>query len=128
MEAKDTVLSLEQREVFREKCHKAVAIYLGEYIPDIKLSEMDSNAIQICKNVALKELEAQAAFSFRAGYNQCHLDDTDCLADVHEAGKQEGRKEVIEWIKEHQIGNEFSAISIPKFTYLTKLKEWGIDA
>ena len=46
--------------------------------------------------------------------------------DVYESGRQAGIKEVVEWIKEHQIGNEFSAISVPKFTYLTKLKEWGI--
>ncbi len=43
------------------------------------------------------------------------------------AGIKEGIREVVEWIKEHQIGYEFSVISIPRFTYLTKLKEWGIE-
>ncbi len=55
---------------------------------------------------------------------------TDALWDVAreqaEISFPLGIKEVVEWIKEHQIGNEFSTISIPIFTYLTKLKEWGI--
>jgi len=41
-------------------------------------------------------------------------------------GRKAGIKEVVEWISEHQIGNAFSAISIPRFNYQTKLKEWGI--
>ena len=64
MNWKDTVMKLEQREVFRLKCHKAVADYLGKDIPDIKLSDMDAKAIQICRDVALEELEAQAEITW----------------------------------------------------------------
>ncbi len=61
------------------------------------------------------------------------VDDFGYLCDIS-CGKrtawlnyQAGIKEMVEWIKEHQVSSgEFAHISIPKFTYLTKLKEWGL--
>ena len=64
---KDAVISLEQREAFRTKAHMAVSDYLGIDIPDIKMSDMDARAIQICKDIALEELEAQAELAFNMG-------------------------------------------------------------
>ncbi len=102
MNWKETVMKLEQREVFRLKCHKAVAGYLGKDLPDIKLSDMDAKAIQICRDVALEELEAQAeitwSISFKAGYKQA-LDEAlpVDLTDVFENGEKTGIREVVEF-------------------------------
>lgn len=44
---------------------------------------------------------------------------------VFELGKQAGMKVVVDWVDTHKLyaGN----ISIPKSTWQSKLKEWGIE-
>lgn len=48
-EIEQTLLSPAEREVFRQKAHKAVANYLGKSIPNIKLNDIDERARQLCQ-------------------------------------------------------------------------------
>lgn len=118
MEAKDTVMSPEMREMFRMKCHEDISAYLGVDIPDVKLSDMDGGAIQICRDVAHEELKTQADISFR-----------------------EGMKEVVRQLKavftdmpcESTVIGTNLTIPEPPAKYImdrewrAKLKEWGIE-
>ena len=70
MKARDTVMGLEQREIFMARAHKTVAEYLGKNIPDIKLSDIDDTAKQICGDIALEELEAQAEITGKIMYDE----------------------------------------------------------
>ena len=53
----------------------------------------------------------------------------DCMVDDNEESiKQDGRKEVVEWVGRLEPQNEWSVIG--RFTYnqwQAKLKEWGIE-
>ncbi len=84
------------------------------------------------------EMDRQAGISFKAGYNQCHLDDTDCMKDTFDTGRQEGRMEVVEWVRENLVV-EGKPVTVGDSTYLrfsrpvilsqwqAKLKSWGIE-
>ncbi len=80
------------------------------------------SVIQKC-HIYEPTITAVAEASFKAGQAEQQEEAYDL---GWKNGNKAGIREVVGWIKEHQIGNEFSAISIPRFTYLTRLKEWGI--
>ena len=125
MKARDTVMGLEQREIFMARAHKTVAEYLGKNIPDIKLSDIDDTAKQICGDVALEELEAQAEISFKAGIVFSERAIQNQLLDVIEASKKAGIGEVMEfadgWCPHHFKGR------FCELCWQAQRKLWGIN-
>ena len=69
MEAKDTVISDDQRKSFSLKAQMAVDDYYRENALGI-CPKMYGEAAQLCRDIAREELEAQAEISFKMGYNQ----------------------------------------------------------
>jgi len=132
MKARDTVMGLEQREIFMARAHKTVAEYLGKNIPDIKLSDIDDTAKQICRDTALEELEAQAEISFRAGQKEGRKG---MFLAGDSNGYLRGIREVVEWIEKVK-GEEYytpwegikakRSIVLDKELWQAQLKEWGI--
>ena len=152
MEAKDTVMNTEQRTLYEEKCQRLVHAYHQENPNfDQKLVErsLDDKAIQICQDVALEELEAQAEISFKMGYETGLKEQGSPRADAeirladeefakkyrkawnedsrtikpYKAGRKAGIKEVIEWIDVHKW-HLASPLGIEEWK--AKVKEWEV--
>ena len=75
-------------------------------------------------------MEKQAEISFEAGREYEHKIMISCAVDEGNKAFKDGRRNVVEWVREHQVfelmSYNFQCILKPKWK--AKLKEWNISA
>jgi len=69
--------------------------------------------------IATRQAEITAPIFFKAGYDEGMKDNKTIDEKVLEVARQEGRKDVVEWIKQY-CGLDFEEAQ-------AQLKEWGIE-
>ena len=110
MEAKDTVMKYEQAESFDDEVEKKYKEDKGYWGSDWAFTFEDRQAIK--SKMKWGKLEAQAEISFPLG-------------------KQEGRKEVANWINAHVRDERIKLITnflpISEIDWRAKLKEWELE-
>ena len=135
MKPKDTVLTLEQREAFRLKAHKAVEEYYHDSMSSIENYGLDNKAKQICRDIAREELELQAEIAFKACYAEAVKDvsnfEVPMIAQERlEAKYKEGIREVVRWVTENSyafdIGDGVMIRKMDEEKWKAMLEEWGI--
>ena len=91
MEAKDTVMKDEEIAGITQKI-------LGDELPE--LNDYNWTVSDVERAIA----QAQAEISFKAGQEQSTvIAELDAMERGYQAGKEDGIKEVVEWIETHQL-------------------------
>jgi hypothetical protein len=96
---------------------------------DIKLDQPDDDLLlsdeEIDKYFTLRD--GETLVFLEAGRNVCQTQLNHCKPLLIEQGKQEGRREVVEWIKGNQYQRtQKESLRVWNEDWPKKLKEWGL--
>ncbi len=111
MKAEDTVVKIEDIQdlwIPCETCHREPFWKTGD------------SPIECMECIGLKHREYQAEISFKAGFNEAL--NTVVATREYDAGKEAGRKEVVEWLRENDGEPDYI---LDKWE--AQLKDWGIN-